>query len=57
VSDRVEQRMEDDPEHDEADGGRPEEAEVGCSPGLGVLAHGTAGSRKGWGSAAQCVEH
>jgi hypothetical protein len=57
MSDRVEQRMEDDPEHDEADGGRPEEAEVGCSPGLGVLAHGTAGSRKGWGSAAQCVEH
>jgi hypothetical protein len=47
--------MEDDPERDEADNGQLEEVKVGCSPGLGDLAHGTTGSRKGWGSAAQYV--
>jgi hypothetical protein len=57
MSNRVERRMEDDPEHDEADNGQLEEVKVGCSPGLGDLAHGTTGSRKGWGSAAQYVEH
>jgi hypothetical protein len=57
MSNRVERRMEDDPERDEADDGQLEEVEVGCSHGLGDLAHDTIGSKKGWGSATQYVEH
>jgi hypothetical protein len=57
MSDCTVQRMEDNPKRDEANSGQLEEAEVSCSPELGDLAHDTASSRKGWGSAAQCVEH
>jgi hypothetical protein len=51
TSDHAEQRMEDNHGHDEADIGKPKEADVGCSPGLGVLAHVTIGSKKG------CMAH